>query len=399
VTIVTLAGLLDLSTPAGRLVARLLGAVAKHEVELKSERQVMAAEQAAKRGEVRKATPRPFGWEDDRVTKRPAEAAAIEWAANYLIAKGNVSGVGREWARRGLRPAQLPFGPVTRSQAAMGGWNRASITTIMTNPRSAGYVTRLSVADRKALREAGKPRPLHAPIVLDEDGERIKGQWQPILDVETWEAVCRVLSDPARKPSRKGRSGVRSLLGGLALCSCGNVVAASHLARRGYSQYRCQPATRGDRPGPHAAQRMDPVDEYVSAVIIERLSRPDASDLITPRRPDLRPLRIEQGNREAALIRLGQDYDDGVITRDEWLARRARLTARLDEIKASLSAADDDSALAAFADGKADQVWAGLDHVQRRAVINVLCKITVHPAGRGSRVFSPDTVTITWRED
>ncbi|HEV3287761.1 MAG TPA: recombinase family protein, partial [Streptosporangiaceae bacterium] len=251
VTIVTLAGLLDLSTPAGRLVARLLGAVAKHEVELKSERQVMAAEQAAKRGEVRKATPRPFGWEDDRVTKRPAEAAAIEWAANYLIAKGNVSGVGREWARRGLRPAQLPFGPVTRSQAAMGGWNRASITTIMTNPRSAGYVTRLSVADRKALREAGKPRPLHAPIVLDEDGERIKGQWQPILDVETWEAVCRVLSDPARKPSRKGRSGVRSLLGGLALCSCGNVVAASHLARRGYSQYRCQPATRGDRPGPH----------------------------------------------------------------------------------------------------------------------------------------------------
>lgn len=394
VQIVTLAGDLDLSSPSGRMVGRMLASVAQHEVELKAERQVSAAEQAAKRGEARKATPRPFGWKPDRITREPEEAAAIEWAASYLIAKGNVSGIAREWTKRGLRPAQS------------GKWTRSSITSILSNPRVAGYMTRLSVADRKALREAGQPCPPRAPIMLDEDGQPVIGKWEPIVDVETWTAVVRVLADPARKPSRKGRSGVRSLLGGLGLCSCGNVVSANHLDRLGYSAYRCQQASRGDRPGPHASQRMDAIDAYVAGgmlhgepfrgAIVEWLSDPDRADLITPKRPDLRPLRIEQGNREAALIRLGQDYDDDVITREEWLARRSKITKRLDEIKASLAAADDDSVLTPFAGGRAAEVWAGLDRTQRRAVIRVLCTITIHPAGRGARHFDPDTVTFDW---
>jgi site-specific DNA recombinase len=394
VQIVTLAGDLDLSTPSGQLVGRLLASVAQHEVALKAERQSMAAQQAAKRGQARKSTPRPFGWDDDRVTKRPSEAAAIEWAAGYLLAKGNLSGVSREWVRRGLRPPQAPFGPVP-----LDGWKRASITTIMTNPRIAGFASYLSEADRRALRDLGKPRPLHAPVLLDDDGQPVRGQWQPILDAETWEAVCRVLADPSRKPSRKGRSGVRSLGGGLFRCRCGNVVAANHLARLDYSQYRCQPATRTEA-GPHVAVRMDAVDEYVSAVIVERLSRPDVADLITPRRPDLRPLLIEQQNKRAALVRLGEDYDNDVITREEWLARRGKLTARLAETDAALKEEDTSSVLAPFTTGEAAaKVWAGLDNAQRRAVIDTLCGVVIAPAGRGSRRFDPATVSIEWHRD
>ena len=44
------------------------------------------------------------------------------------------------------------------------------------------------------------------------------------------------------------------------------------------------------------------VDEWVSEVIIARLSRPDLADLCTPRRPDLTPL-----HREAASIRRNLD--------------------------------------------------------------------------------------------
>ena len=68
---------------------------------------------------------------------------------------------------------------------------------------------------------------------------------------------------------------MRTLLGGLAACPCGNVTegAPSH---RGYQVYRCRPATRGDRPGPHVALRAEPVDEYVREVVLDVLSRPRA---------------------------------------------------------------------------------------------------------------------------
>lgn len=388
VSIVTLAGELDLSSPSGRLVGRLLASVAQHEVEQKGERQAMAAKQAAGRGQARTNSPRPFGYEDDHVTRRPAEAAAIEWAADYLVKSGNVTGVGREWTKRGLRPAQAPFGPLPRIW-----WSRASVVTIMTNPRNAGLVTYLSSADRKALRDAGQPRPLHAPVVTGDDGQPVAAEWAAIISRETWEAVCRRLGDTARKPSRKGRSGVRTLGGGLFLCRCGNVMAANHVTRLGYSVYRCQLASR-TAPGPHAQQQVTEVDRYVSAVIVERLGRPDVAGLLAPGRADLGPLRIEEANKRAALVRLGVDLDNGEIDHDEWRQRRGKLTARLAEIDSALAAADTGSVLAPFARGRAAEVWAGLDNAQRRAVIGFLSTVTISPAGRGARVFNPDTVAV-----
>jgi site-specific DNA recombinase len=396
VRIDVLAGVLDLATPAGKMAGRMLAAVGQHEIERKAERQMIANKHAAARGKARRTNPRPFGWEDDRITRRPAEAAGIEWAAGYLSSGGTVAGIAREWARRGLRPAQLSAGPLPRHKAALAGWTGSSVVTIMTSPRIAGLASYLSAADRKALRDAGKPRPLHAPLVLDDQGQPVRGEWEAIITPGLWETVCRKLTDPARSSSRKGRSGVRSLGGGLYRCPCGNVMAANHISDRGYTAYRCQPPTRGGRPGPHAQQRADAVDDYVSRVIIERLSQPDAVDLLTPADPDTAALRIEQGNKQAKLLALGEDLDNDVITREEWLARRGKLTARLAEIGAALSAADTDNVLAPFASGRAAEVWAGLDNARRRAVINALADVVIHPAGRGSRQFNPDTVEILW---
>jgi hypothetical protein len=94
------------------------------------------------------------------------------------------------------------------------------------------------------------------------------------------------------------------------------------------------------------------------------------------------------------VIQLGTDLDDGLITRDEWTARRARLTARVAEIDAALAATAGESVLAPFAEDRAGAVWDRLDNAQRRAVIRLICDVIVHPAGRGARVFDPDTVEI-----
>src|SRR5260370_5679981 len=78
-----------------------------------------------------------------------------------------------------------------------------------------------------------------------------QGEWEPLVPEETWRAVRAILEDPARKPPR----GVRTLLGGIALCRCASVVTGmpSHTAHR---IYRCTPVGR-DRayPGGHVARQ------------------------------------------------------------------------------------------------------------------------------------------------
>ena len=202
-------GNIDLGTDSGRLHARILIAVAKAEQERKAERQKLANEQAAINGQRFTGGPRPFGYRKDHLTADPAEGPAVAEACAALLGGGTVSGVMREWTRLELTPPQ-------RDRRGTVRWNRASIRSILLNPRIAG----LSV--------------YHDEIVG-------QGQWEPLVSEETWRAVRGILEDPARKPPR----GVRTLLGGLACCPCGNVVAGMSVAipGTGSTAARCRPGT------------------------------------------------------------------------------------------------------------------------------------------------------------
>jgi site-specific DNA recombinase len=171
------------------------------------------------------------------------------------------------------------------------------------------------------------------------------------------------------------------------------------VTRLGRHVYRCQPASRGDRPGPHAQQGAANVDAYIEAVIVERLSRPDIADLVTPKRPDLSPLRTEAASIRRNLDELAADRVLGLVSREQMIAATQRGTARLDEISAELAAAASESALAPFAAAESAQAaWDALGRERRRAVISALCEVTVRPAGRGNRLFSADTVQIQWHQ-
>src|SRR5712691_10109734 len=249
---------LDMSTAYGRGMAGMLGEFDTMESEVKGERQRLAAEAAARNGQRWTGCPRPFGYAGDHVTTDPDEAAAIEWAAHALIGGSTVSSVMREWNARELLAPQTgrPF-------------TRQSVTTIMRNPRLAGLSAYCG------------------EIIYGDDGEPVAGTWAPVLGRELWEAVRALLGDPARKPPR----GVRTLLGGVARCRCGNVIIGGQNAT-GKSVYRCNPPTRGERQGPHGQQMTGPVDDHVTAVIIGVLAEHGA-DLVAPKRPDLAPLRAE----------------------------------------------------------------------------------------------------------
>ena len=374
---------LDMSSAYGRMMCALVGEFDTAEAEIKGERQRLAAEEAARAGKRFTGGQRPFGYEDDHVTARPAEAEAIRWAADALLGGSTVSAVTREWNRRGLNTAQgrKPF-------------SRQSVTAVLRNPRIAALAVlpqREDPADRPELDSPPrKRRRLLPPEIIG------AGQWDAIITEQQWRALASLLGDPARKPPR----GAYTLLGGLALCQCGNTVASSVNAT-GKHVYRCNTATRGNRPGLHCQQMAASVDAYVEKVIVERLSRDDIADLITP------PATVDTAalHREAASIRanLKQSAADAMLSligRDEHLAASAAGRRRLEEIAAGLEASAAGSALAPFAAGRAAaQVWDGLDRARKRAVIDALTPVIIYPAGRGARVFDPETVKIPWHRD
>ena len=311
--LVAASGEIDLSHDQGRLVARLLTSVARAETERKGARQRAANEQAAAKGTRRTSVPRPFGWRAVYVADPKAEhgqrrefvidqaeADAIRWAADALLGGGTVSAVMREWNRRGLRSHQKGGQPFSRS----------SVTTILRNPRLA----RLSVYKDEIVGV---------------------GKWESILAEETWRAVDALLSDPARKRPR----GVRTLLGGLAACACGNVVTGSvnHL---GQHVYRCQPSSRADRPGPHVAVQAEPVDEFTERVVLGVLSSPDVADLVTPPpHADTAGLRAEAAAIRRNLDELAADRAIGLVSRSQMIAATEKGNMRLTAIAAELAEA------------------------------------------------------------
>ena len=380
-------GSIDLGTDSGRLHARIMIAVAKAEQERKAERQKLANERAAINGKRRLGTPRPFGYQDDHLTPHPAEGPAVAQACALLLGGGTISGVLREWTAAGLTPPQparaprrtrnpdgtLP--PRTRppqpAPPAPRGWSRSSIRTILLNPRIAG----LSVYKDEIVGQ---------------------GQWEPLVPEETWRAVAAILQDPGRIPPR----GVRTLLGGIARCPCGNVITGMP-SHTGHRIYRCTPATRNRHwPGGHVARQASPVDEFITRLVIARMSRDAAADLIADPDSgmDVAALREEAAAIRTNLEEMSADRALGLITRAQLLAATGRGTARLAQIGDLIADAARENVLTALAAAQdVTAAWDAMDSSRQRAVITTLMTITLHSPGRGARRdFDAATVTVRW---
>jgi DNA invertase Pin-like site-specific DNA recombinase len=360
-------GTIDLGTDSGRLAARILVAVAKAEQERKSDRQKLANEAAAIRGQRRLGTPRPFGYREDHVTADPVEGPAVAAACAALLGGGTVSGILREWTAAGLAPPQ-------QARRGTSRWKLTSIRMILLNPRIAG----LSVYK----------------------GEIVgQGKWEPLVSEETWRAVRGILEDPSRKPPR----GVRTLLGGLALCPCGNAVGGT-VSHTGRHIYRCIPVSRDPAwAGGHVARQAAPVEEFITRLVIGRLSRADAAGLLDVPEggPDVAGLREEAAAIRRNLEEMAADRALGLIGRAPMLAATDRANGRLAEIVAELEGAARENVLAPLvAAENAAAVWEGLDLSRQRAVIRTLMGITLLSPGKGARqAFSPATVQVTWRQE
>ena len=156
----------------------------------------------------------------------------------------------------------------------------------------------------------------------------------------------------------------------------------------GHHIYRCTPATRNrSYPGGHVARQAGPVEMFIEKLVVARLSRPDAADLVTAEDSgvDVAALREEATAIRVNLEEMASDRALGKITRAQMLKATEAGTARLDQIGAELDTAARENVLAPLvAAENAAAAWAGLDISRKRAVVKTLMSVTLYSPGSGA---------------
>jgi site-specific DNA recombinase len=342
---------LDMSTPAGRMTADILGSVAQHEIEQKSDRQQRAYLQLAENGLPHPGR-RSFGYANDGEILE-LEAAELRKAVDAVLAGASITGIARDWNARGV------------TTTAGNQWRNSGVRRTLSNPRHAGL-------------------RVHR-------GETIgKGNWTPIIDEDAHYALRALLDDPSRH--KAGRP-YEYLLSGLAHCGvCGGRLHGGRDKRRG-PVYRCESRS-------HLWRRAAPVEEYITDVVIARLSRPDAIELFarSDRSDEVARLRSEETALRARLDGLAEAFAAGEIDRRQLTTGSKRLKIRLEDVTKALGETLQTPALSEIV-GAEDvrAVWESLDRDRKRAVIDTLVTVIVQPPGRGAQRFDPKTVEIRWK--
>jgi hypothetical protein len=351
------AGRWDLSTPSGRYMARSIGNNSRYESEHKSERVRRALEQNASNG--RPHGRRAYGWTrlyDERGQGRevvePAEADVVRRVAQQVIRGDSIRGI-----TAALNIDGIPS-PTGRE------WAKNMVRHLVLRERNAGL------------------RVHHGEVI----GE---GDWEPILDLATYEQVRAVLRDPRRRTSVS--TAAAHLLSGIARCGvCGATMRGA--MNRKVPSYRCSARSCVSR------NRRD-VDDLVTQVVLARLARPDAVDLLAPQDGGERQRAAEesQGLR-ARLDRAADDYADGKIDARQMERITARLRPQIEAAEARARIVDDSPLLDGLVGTeRAAEVWESLSRTRRRAVIDLLIDVTILKAHQGAREFEPEQVRIEWR--
>jgi len=371
-------GEVDLSTPQGRLTARIKGAVAKHEAEQMGRRVQRKQRELAEAGKNSGGGRRPYGFLHDRTTLHTWPFCTL---GSREVINGEVAVI-RELARRVL--AGDPLGVLERDLNARGvhtstgsTWQKRTIVQTLTAPRTAG------------LRQY--------------QGEVIgKAAWEPILDHATWEAVCAVLRNPDRRP--KGITNSRRwLLSGIVYCTvCGSPLRCKQASvRNSTRRYQCR------KPGCGKVSIDQPrLDKMVEDLVIGRAEQGKVRPLYdgTAAEEEILSLKTQLDAVDARLAEVGRDFArDKAMPRQVVEAAAAELSAEREQLQAKLDALQADAAWSDALDGippsELRRLWNSdeLSLARKRGIIARVTagSLVVFPTGRRGRgAFDPGRVSV-----
>jgi site-specific DNA recombinase len=363
-------GDLDLSTSSGRMVARILGAVARQEVEHMIERQLSATKRLREAG-AWKGGPRPFGYRRDgppvgaggegRLAQVPEEAAAIRDGYRRVLAGESTYAVARSWNEAGLRTTSRKRNP----------WDQVHVRRVLLRAVNAGLV------EANARDEHGLfPQ---APEIVG------PGRWDPVVDTDTWRAVRAILLNPDRRTTTGPKPS--HLLTGVLICGkCGSRRFRT-LRPNGPTRpvYVCREAgeTPGAVPGKRCSLARDAtlLDAYIESIIVERLSRPDVTAALSTR-PDV-DIPALDGRRTEINAQLEEWARTPGITPRQLQITNGPLLAELAEVERQISEGLRGDPLPEFAGQDPAKVWAALKedgNIERmRAIAAMMLRVRLQP--------------------
>ena len=339
------AGSLDLSTPAGRAVARTVAAWSQYEGEQKALRQQAANLQRAERGHWQFSR-RPYGYErrDGKVEIVEAEAEIVREGYRRYIAGESYYAIANDWNER-----QVP--------TFTGPWSMERVRQMLRNGRYAG--------------------------IVEYRGERVEAEpdWTPLIDERTWSDYLETRDGRTRAGSWS--TSTKHLLSGLAVCG---VCGGRMLARpdRGRQVYSCTTNWC-------TSIGADDVEPITEGVVLARLADKKVVQALR-HVPDTAPIQAEL----AALRKRREDVTDlladGLLDRRRARQQAADLTAKIDTASQRLAAMRRESPLTDLALARSiSSRWKGLSVLERRRVIEELgLRITIEKGRPGRRPMGPD---------
>lgn len=237
-------------------------------------------------------------------------------------------------------------------------------------------------------------RPAYAGLRVHH-GEVIDGVeavWPAIIKPEQHYRLLAMFRSPERDKFRNPTH-VKHLGTGLFRCGrkgCDGRMRVTYTPRG--PNYACRACHK-------IARRQIPVDEYVEAVVIERLSRPDALEAL---RGDRDPEGREQARTEVARLRAEMvdaraQLKAGRLTPLDMAAFREGWQPRMVKAEAAAEPLALPEVVEEMVGADAAKRWDAATIATQRLVVDTLITVTILPVGVGGRPFDRDTVRIDWK--
>jgi len=355
------AGDFDLSTSAGRSIARIVGAIARKDSDDASVRLRRKHAELAAAGKLAGGGPRPFGYQADRITVDPTEAAYVREMATRVLAGDSLRSVAVDFGARGIRTSQG------------NEWDSSGIKRVLMSARYSG-------------------RREHA-------GEFFDAVWEGIITPEQSDRLRRLLGSRKRTSRRAPRRYL--LTGGLLRCGrCGAPMVARPNAK-GDRRYVC---AKG--PGQSGCGRMsavaEPLEGLVAGAVLLRLDSPAlAAALVDSRaqQSELGELHDQVADDQAMLDGLAADYANRQITRSEWMTAREPIQGRIDAARRRLSRLSTTAPIDEYV-GHTDLLraaWSGLPLSRQQSIVRVLVDHVVANPAKPGLGFDPGRFEPIWR--
>jgi site-specific DNA recombinase len=358
--VASVSGDIDLTTAEGQFQARILGAVAKKESDDKSRRIRRKHLEIASEGRVSGGGSRPYGYEPDKVTIRPAEAAVVAECAKRLLAGDPVRSIAQDLNQRGI------------TAAGGGRWSPQSLRRMLASPRISGQ------------------RAHHGEIVAT-------AEWPGIISPDEGARIRALLANPERRTNKAAR---RYLLGGLLVCShCGERLVARPRTG-GKRRYACAKGVGFSGCG-KTYINADEVERFVTEAVLHRVDSRDLQRVMERRQqsaPDAERWWKEAEAANEQLEELATAYGQREITMNQLKAASKPIEQRLSAARKQLAKVTHGGLLDSYV-GHSDRLraeWDALDLSQQHAIVAaVIDSVQVGPARQGYNRFDESRLTLS----